>query len=856
MQQKQKRIPSLFSALFFACALFFSPILPQPAAAEARPPVRVGYSAVGSMLTQDADGKYRGYDVMYLYEIARYTGWTYEFIPYENWAQAVEDVASGKIDLLPTVLKTPAREQQMFFSLYPMAQTKIAVIKRPDDTRYVYGSYFGFEKARVGVRADTADTRTFERWLEKSGLTCIEVPYANREELLAALANGDVDLVATAYVGDVRAFPAIQEFSPQAMYFAVSPSRPDLSVALDRAMEQSFLYNPDFVSDITVLTQPDTSHAGFLLSDEERVYLSSLPTLRVAFLENNAPISYLQDGKMRGIGVHILERVSDLTGLSFELVPITDRAAAIEDIRLGKLDMLGSTFLDILRAHDEGLRITTPYYSGSAALLERHGRKDPRIGVGRSTIAYLPPERRSDPNLVVYPYITNIMQDFVRGDIDAAYCDTATASYYMAALGRGNVSLQVLPSSPIQIGMATSETADPRLTFVLDRVLEYLNTSESSEIVQQEASAAPLTLGTLLDRLTANQMNGLVLGLLLLVIGAGYLAFMIYRQKSIEQRAREIARQQESMSADLAWEKKVSAAQMGFYRYIDANMIAPIQDAVRVLTEKGAAHEGSPFHAEYVRNWQLLEFLFEVRTLNALTQDDPGVLVRERHARYYQPDPDWQPTPCRTYLEEQAAIAKKSAERKGITLAVDFSGVLDTPVLFERRGISMVLMRLFGFLMKRTRKHGVLQFAAALSRMAAENGISLAEKQESRAENTPNASYHGETHGEADRVVLWLFFNAPQLHLEKRMVAGIETMREAVRENPRAIYESLLQAQQASMDASVGILRLAILQLIIPGLGGTWEIHSTEEKGTEITIEFLLDVADSPMPMSKQSPRS
>lgn len=57
----------------------------------------------------------------------------------------------------------------------------------------------------------------------------------------------------------------------------------------------------------------------------------------------------------------------------------------------------------------------------------------------------------------------------------------------------------------------------------------------------------------------------------------------------------------------------------------------------------------------------------------------------------------------------------------------------------------------------------------------------------------------------------------------------------------RSIYESLIQAKEQSGAENQVLLRFAILQLIIPDLGGEWEITSTGEKGTEVTVEFLVD---------------
>ncbi|MCI7056274.1 MAG: transporter substrate-binding domain-containing protein [Selenomonas bovis] len=247
------------SLLLALCALVC--LLPAAAAAEdAAPPthakVRVGYSASGSMLYRDEDGHYLGYDALYLYEIARYTGWDYEFIPYTNWSQAVADVAAGRIDLLPTVLKTPEREKEMLFSLYPMASTHIGIIARPGDARYVYGDFASTDGARVGVREQTADTKAFYQWAAKNGLSFHIARYDDRGDLLAALRAGDIDLAATSYAGEAQKFPAIAEFSPQAMYFVIAPQRPQLAAQLDQAMGNILLYNSSFVSTLERIAQP------------------------------------------------------------------------------------------------------------------------------------------------------------------------------------------------------------------------------------------------------------------------------------------------------------------------------------------------------------------------------------------------------------------------------------------------------------------------------------------------------------------------------------------------------------------------------------------------------------------------
>jgi len=68
--------------------------------------VKVGYDVTGIYLVKETDGSYRGMNLEYLYEIAKYTNWHYTFVPYKSWAQAVEDLETGKLDILPTMLKS------------------------------------------------------------------------------------------------------------------------------------------------------------------------------------------------------------------------------------------------------------------------------------------------------------------------------------------------------------------------------------------------------------------------------------------------------------------------------------------------------------------------------------------------------------------------------------------------------------------------------------------------------------------------------------------------------------------------------------------------------------------------------
>ncbi len=771
----------------------------EDAAPPAHTRVRVGYSSSGSMLYRDADGRYRGYDTIYLYEIARYTGWDYEFVPYTNWSQAIADVAAGRIDILPTVLKTPEREKEMLFSLYPMASTSIAVIARPEDDRYIYGAIGSMDGARVGVREQTADTKAFFNWAAKNGLHFDIANYHDRGDLIAALRAGDIDLAATSYAGEAQKFPAIAEFSPQAMYFAVAPQKPQLAARLDQAMSNILLYNVSFVSLLERISQPDKNRYRVLISEKEKDFIAALPPQRVALIANNAPYSYQRDGKMEGITVRVLEHIAALTGISFTYVPVKDEAEAFALSEKGEIDLIGSMIVNYHRAQEYKLRMTTPYEQDSIALLVRKGHEPERLAVTGGQVQYLR-EQMPDKDFVTTATAADALSLLEQGRVDAIASDMMTATYYASLLHRGDYELRTLPDLPACIALALPEDADPQLGFLLDRTIQYLVDTKMDEIEQKELNAAPISFTNLFDRLSGAQANALVFLLVLAICLLAYFLWMLWHRNRLERRVAVIEREHDSMTTSLAWEKKIGHAQQDFFAYMDDNIMDPVRTSLKHLLAMGAADPESPLYEDYLRCGQVQDFLIEVRLLNQLTQDNLALA-------------DWQDIPLADTLKRQGSILSMAAARKNIRFTMDFSGIGEEHVLVEKRLFLMTLTRIMSYLIKYTPAGGSMLFSGSLSHMG----------------------------DDPQRCVLWLFFHAPEIIVTPELQQAAGAMRENVQKNPRTIYECMAQAKCQSIDERAMLIRLAILELLIPKLGGEWELHSTKEGGTEIIVNLLLD---------------
>lgn len=93
--------------------------------------IRVGYFAFEGYHNIDADGNRSGYGYEYLQQLARYTGWRYEYVGYDkSWNDAQKMLENGEIDLLTSAQKTEEREKKFDFSEDPIGYSSTILPSR------------------------------------------------------------------------------------------------------------------------------------------------------------------------------------------------------------------------------------------------------------------------------------------------------------------------------------------------------------------------------------------------------------------------------------------------------------------------------------------------------------------------------------------------------------------------------------------------------------------------------------------------------------------------------------------------------------------------------------------------------
>ena len=101
-------------------------------AAEDTRTIRVGWYETPLNRT-DANGRRSGYAYEYQRKIAAYTGWKYQYVE-GSWAELMEMLRDGRIDLLSDVSYTEERARDMLFTSVPMGSEVYYLYVRADGT--------------------------------------------------------------------------------------------------------------------------------------------------------------------------------------------------------------------------------------------------------------------------------------------------------------------------------------------------------------------------------------------------------------------------------------------------------------------------------------------------------------------------------------------------------------------------------------------------------------------------------------------------------------------------------------------------------------------------------------------------
>ena len=758
--------------------------------------VAVGYDVSGSYMYKDEAGEFRGLTVEFLYELAKYTNWQYKFVPFKNWGEAVQSLKDGKIDMLPTMLKTPEREKEMFFSTRRMGNIYVAVIVGKKDTLSTYGDLSTLQGKRIGVRRGTVDAAKFREWAANNNLRYTQVEFNGQKDLLKALDQGQIEGAALTYTGLSRAYRAIAEFAPQDMYFAVAPQRRDIFNELDFAMGRIDIMNPGFFVRSRRYMEGESNSIP-VFSQAEQDYIKQAQPIRVAVPRDAMPFSHRHaDGQIHGILIDLFAHLGKISGLKFTFVPVASQQEALEAIKDGKADMMGRILANSFFAHRHNLRLTTPYAKLTLVQLSRRDKADIQtVDLQEPALTELV-EKSITPSTSALPaatkkftgkYVTlpNMLESLAENKVDAVYCDSATANYFLRTHRASEYQMSFLRDSEYELSAGISATADPKLAVILDKCIRYLSADEMTSIITNNSAPLVHSWTEVLNQLPGQVILVVVAVLLIIAVGMAYLSFLLWRQRGVEQRLTEARVKNEQMQAQLAADRQITAVKEEFFSHISHDMRTPLNGIIGFtdLAVQEPTLDGTKNYLGKIK--------ISSRILLDLINDTLQLSKLERGKYPFS----WEEVDGAEFIKSNLMPIWAIAREKGVTLSVDTKGMEPARVMMDRLSIQKIFLNILNNAVKFTPAGGKVTLTITTAPVA---GGKL-----------------------------------PVTIVTQDTGCGISP------EFLPKVFEPFAQERRSESSEQPGNgLGLAIVKKLVEALGGTVAITSAENVGTTVTVHL------------------
>ncbi len=442
--------------------------------------VRVGWYE-STFCYRDKFGRRRGLDYEYQHKISAYTGWTYEYVE-DSWANLLQKLAAGEIDLLSDVSYTEARTASMLFPELPMGAESYYIFIDAGNKEIDADNLTSFNGKRVGVNKGSIQEGFLREWVQKHNLTLEIVPLTTEEaESMNMLARGELDGYAT-----INTFGAKERLVPVCRigssnyYYAVNRNRPDLLEELNKALtaiqDEDQYFNQRVSEENLYLTKTN----AFLTPTQED-WLKEHGVIRVGYRDNYLPFCAKdpKTGELTGaLSDYLAHAASSLknSDIRFETVAYPTTEAALEALKKGEIDCVFPVNLSSYESDLMGVRLTNPVMKTEMHAVMRtskhhHLSRDSSftfiVNQGNANIETFIKDFYPECKLIQCPDGNSCFEALASGGADCALVSNYRVHAIEEAMNRYNL-LSVPTGEVLPLSFAVKK-ADRELYFILNK---------------------------------------------------------------------------------------------------------------------------------------------------------------------------------------------------------------------------------------------------------------------------------------------------------------------------------------------------------------------------------------------------
>ncbi len=778
----------------------------QAAGVERKAPevLRVGFFSFSGYHIIREDGHRSGYGYEFLQRLAIYGGWTYEYLGYDkSYADALDMLRNGEVDIVTSVSKTPQREEEFLFSDQSIGVNSTILTVKAGNQDILEGDYATYDGISVGMLEGNSKNENFERFAQEHGFTFEPVYFSNQDELTDALQGGEVDAAVTGSLRLLENEWLLESFDASPFYICTRKDNVDLMDRINAAINEMDLYDPNWREALHEAYYSTDLTGSVIMNAGERAFLEEHQALgvplRLLFNPERAPYCYFQDGEAKGILPSIFDELAELLGLNYEFIPVKDRKEYYALRAQGAADVVLDFAGDFYLAEEEGYRITVPYFQTSFARLTLDGFNGTveRLAVmdRADALDSLIANRYSEDTLLKYPTTEDCVQAVLDGRADATILYSYTAEQYVQQDVRNRLAAVVFGATSMSYAVGDDVPGGRYLLSLLDKGADSFSDAQLDAIISREMDAMRNENVGLIAFLYRNPLYivlAIVFSFLLLFILA-LLGVRTRNQKQLERKVdlatAELKDKAQELNRALQAADAANRAKTAFLNNMSHDIRTPM-NAIIGYTALTTTHLDNRERAlDYLSKISqasnhLLSLINDVLDMSRI--ESGKVTITER------------PENLADILQGLRNIVQSDIHSKNMELFIDTVDVTDEEVFCDKLRLNQILLNLTSNAIKFTPAGGTV-------------AIRITQK--------PSRS-------------------------SKRGLYEFRVSDTGIGMSPefaKTVFDPFTREQTSTVSGIQGTgLGMAITKNIVDMMGGTIEVESEQGKGTTFTVNLEL----------------
>lgn len=699
--------------LVFCCSLFILLTTIAPAAGEPtheRRTVRVGVLAQDGLCLKDANGRLSGYTIDLWQMANRYMDVKVEYVGYgKNWNELLQMLEHGELDILTNAQKSPEREQIFAFTK-PTGVTSGLLNVRADNTKFIAGDYATYNGMRIGTFRKDRSYEIFKKWAQEKGFTYQTTFYDTSTELYAAFHRGEVEAIVANSFCRHEEERTLDMFYTNNIYGIVRKDDTQLLNEFNYAINQMNANEGDWVHRLIYKYVNQTSAVQTTFSQREqeliRQYQSGEKKLVVGVWTDRAPLSYVEDGKLKGILPDLFAKIMQKADIPYTIKLPKDKADYEKMCLDGSVDVIMDWRHDnIPLAEERDYALSKKYLDTRIVLLKRNTLKEQphTFAVERTTrLSNVEEKLVGDANV----FLTNNVDESVRavayGKADATYLYYYMALYYLNQGSYKNLVYEILDNPGPDMHIAFTAGVSHEMSGIISKCIAQLSNEERTQIINKYTTFQPQDMD-FVTYITYNPQLTLLFFVFILAISLGFLLMYmrLHEKKRLlaQEQAYAVKQEQLAEAAQAANKSKTSFL---------FNMSHDIRTPMNAIIGFANLAQNAKCSTEQMHSY-LSKILVASQHLLSLINDILEMSRIESGKITLEPAP----TSWSEMLQELQTIMQEQIESKKQSFTISIAPLTHDYVMIDKLRMEQVLVNLVSNSSKYTPEHGSIRVELA-----------------------------------------------------------------------------------------------------------------------------------------------